>query len=496
MNKRKQRGKALVWTVIFTLLWAMMPWPLISSVTAGEKSEVPNHSVEELTDGPARHDRTWRNSDSTQTVEIQPESISGGEKSSPAWKSTDQRGARGVEEKKKHLSKAGIDTYVQEKYPDYNYLHSPELRTGHATQVGKTRSYIRFGSKLPDLDGGLLISARFKAYKYYEYPNRAVDTTIRIHSANWNPAGIHWNKQPGIGASHAGRFFPKGAADGWYDWNVTRLVKDWYDHPTRNRGLVMQAANEETDGSYRKFYSADYSDGKYAPRLELTYSPKPAPPTGTVVSNGPGSKTGYINLTWNSVPGAEGYKVLIFNGESYDSVDVGNVTRWSSKGKKLWPTASRIAAGAYNYQIRVVAYNAYGETAPSEAYRPLIPDQTPPSRPGKPVWSSGANDRFTFTWASSGVNRYRVYMGTAPGQADLVNGTEVTTNRYTHPKALDLRTTCYLYVVAVNGAGDVSPPSETGRGGGWPVWHWRPVGISPPSPFRSGKQKGRRSRAA
>lgn len=141
----------------------------------------------------------------------------------------------------------------------------PRVADGPCHSGGKDPLLYPVWIETSRLGRGLLISARFKAYKYYEYPNRAVDTTIRIHSANWNPAGIHWNKQPGIGASHAGRFFPKGAADGWYDWNVTRPVKDWYDHPTRNRGLVMQAANEETDGSYRKFYSADYSDGKYAP---------------------------------------------------------------------------------------------------------------------------------------------------------------------------------------------------------------------------------------
>ncbi|GGA45255.1 hypothetical protein GCM10007416_17960 [Kroppenstedtia guangzhouensis] len=536
MNKKKQRGKALVWMVIITLLWAMMPWHLIGSVDSRKKSEATNHPVGEYKGIPEKneelegeHSRTRRNSDLTKRVEIQPEPILDQEKRSPVRKIADQR-VTGEAEEKKYRSKAGMDTYVQEKYPDYNYHHSPELRTGYATEVGKTRSYIQFGSKLPDLDGGLLISAKFKAYKYYEYPNRAVDTTIRIHHADWNPTGIHWNKQPKIGGSYASKFFPKGAAEGWYDWNVTRLVKYWYDNPTSNHGLVMQASNEGINGSYRKFYSGDYSTGKYTPRLEVSYSPKPEPPTGTVVGNGPGSKTGYINLKWNRVPGAEGYKILIFNGKSYDIVDVGDVTRWSTKGKKLWPTASQIEAGEYklrldgsggeladdprpvyrnaneggynssNYLIRVVAYNAYGETAPSDAYRPEIPDQTPPSKPGKPVLSRGANDRFTFTWQTSTpaseVKKYRVYMGTAPGQADLVNGTEVATNHYIYPKALDSRMTYYLYVVAVNGVGNTSPPSENGTGRGWPAWHWRPVWALLPTPFRLRRMKGAGLRVA
>ncbi len=466
MNKRKQRGRVQVWTLVFIILWAMMPWPLISFVDAGEKPETPNHSVTELEKGQGRGDSTPR-------AEIESESTSNPESSPPAEKSTDERGV-GI---RQHRIQAEMDTYVQEKYPDYNYPHSPELRTGHATQVGKTRSYIQFGSELPDLEGGLLIRAKFKAYKYYEYPNHAVDTTIQIHPVGWNPADIDWNKQPEIGDSYADRDFPAGAAEGWYDWDITHLVQDWYDHPDDPAGLVMQASNEEIDGSYRKFYTGVDRDGKYTPRLELTYSPKPAPPTGTRVDNGSA-----IHLTWNRVPGAKGYKVLISKGEGYESVDVGNRTHWSAQGKKG------------DSQFRVVAYNAYGETAPSDSYRPSIPGQIPPSQPGKPVCSREIKGRFTFTWRASEVDKYRVYMGTAPGQADLANGAEVTTNQYTHPEALDPRRIYYLAVVAVNGAGDVSPPSESGRGGGWLVWHWKLLGISPPSPFQEKPIKRKKSR--
>ncbi len=73
-----------------------------------------------------------------------------------------------------------------------------------------------------------------------------------------------------------------------------------------------------------------------------------APGKPTVNKYALDSKTGYIDVSWNKVPYATGYKVLIFNGLNYEEISVGDVLTWSSRNKKLWPTESQINEGEYN----------------------------------------------------------------------------------------------------------------------------------------------------
>ncbi|MFZ3589762.1 DNRLRE domain-containing protein [Bacillus sp. DJP31] len=158
------------------------------------------------------------------------------------------------------------DSYVGEYYSGVNYGGATELRTGYAPSVNSHRSYIKFGSTLPGLEGGIITNATFKAYKYYE-PS-SVDTSVTIHRAysSWASSTVKWNNQPGFGGSYSSLNLPKGAANGWYSWDVSSLADYWYDNPNNYHGLVMQASNEDTSGSYRKFYSSDYSGGAYSPK--------------------------------------------------------------------------------------------------------------------------------------------------------------------------------------------------------------------------------------
>ena len=66
-------------------------------------------------------------------------------------------------------------------------------------------------------------------------------------------------------------------------------------------------------------------------------------------SNGTGSEAGHFNIQWDAVQGAKGYKVAIFNGYDYEYIPVGNVTSWSTKDKKIFPTQDEINAGNLSF---------------------------------------------------------------------------------------------------------------------------------------------------
>lgn len=391
-----------------------------------------------------------------------------------------------------------LDTYVMKGYPSLNYYNSPELRTGFTSSTSTTRTYMDFTQSLPNLNGGLLISANLKLYKTsngYDPINTDVYAN-RVTSA-WNYNDLTWNTQPSADATKAyGSVAADSTTAGWLALNLTSLVDQWYSG-VANYGVLVRSTSEGSLGTYRKFNSADAASSK--PVLEVTYSGLPAAPTGTAYGNGTGSGTGHVNLSWSQLPGATGYKVLIFNGKSYEEIDVGNTTSWTTKGKNLWPTATQVNSGIYTlrkdgsggefsddprpvyqksggtysdrltYWFRVKAYNAYGTTSQSSEFLPTIPDQTLPTKPGKPSVTNSHNSNFTVSWNSSsdsitGVAKYLVYIGTAAGKTDVANGVEVTTTSYKHPTALNPRIPYYVYVKAVDGNGNVSPVSDTTAG--------------------------------
>ncbi|WP_036076535.1 DUF6531 domain-containing protein [Listeria cornellensis] len=132
----------------------------------------------------------------------------------------------------------------------------------------------------------------------------------------------------------------------------------------------------------------------------------PAPPNGRAYANLEGSNSGYVQLNWEQVANAEGYKVSIFDGKKNVLFDVGNTNSWTSQGKGIWPTEAEVAGGGWtihtdgkgaelaqdpsqvyrnsggiygerkNYWFRVQAYTKTGKQAESkisDVYTPIIP---------------------------------------------------------------------------------------------------------------------------
>ncbi|WP_242731433.1 DNRLRE domain-containing protein [Bacillus altitudinis] len=86
------------------------------------------------------------------------------------------------------------------------------------------------------------------------------------------------------------------------------------------------------------------------------------------------SGRGWLNIKWNKVANATGYKVRIWNGSSYKNYSVGkDTTSISTKGKKLWPTDTQIKAGIKDLQDVSLEGNSVGKGAelpidPSKTY--------------------------------------------------------------------------------------------------------------------------------
>ncbi|WP_157109849.1 fibronectin type III domain-containing protein [Thermanaeromonas toyohensis] len=195
-------------------------------------------------------------------------------------------------------------------------------------------------------------------------------------------------------------------------------------------GTISDASSVFTDTglqpgtSYTYTLRAEYL-GEWGP-VSPAFSYRTVPPTPSAPSASTSiirwSQTvgrGRVVLTWPAVNGATGYKVWVFDGNTYRGFDVGNTTTWDSSAAKIYPdpnwlgvqpdnsissdpfnhqgagfdlqddpnllyrkTVGTAYDNAHNYWFRVSAYNESGEAPMSGACTvalPLATDQEPPS---------------------------------------------------------------------------------------------------------------------
>lgn len=162
-------------------------------------------------------------------------------------------------------------------------------------------------------------------------------------SANWSPWQVTWDNQPAstrLGSVNVGR-------GEWANLDVTNTVQAWASGTRPNYGFRL---GTNIDQNYWKKIVASENNTNY-PYLEVTYTyTQPEKPTVTTYSNGIGTGTGYMDLSWKAVPGATSYNVVISNGYNYEYFNTGSTaTTWSTKGKKIFPTATEIQNGDFEF---------------------------------------------------------------------------------------------------------------------------------------------------
>ncbi|MBC2195270.1 hypothetical protein HCB32_09270 [Listeria booriae] len=190
-----------------------------------------------------------------------------------------------------------------------------------------------------------------------------------------------------------------------------------------------------------------YYEGK---RMLRGVQDKPEKATIKTVSNGVGTGTGAMNLSWKAMTGATGYKVIIGNGYNYEYFSVGNVTSWTTKGKGIFPTKAELDKGLYRfhtdgkgtefandptqlyentfkagttwtlrgqkkYIVRILAIYTSGDGPTSDITEAVMPPETLPAKPEKSVIKTTSNGAGTGTgymdisWkAVSGAIDYKV----------------------------------------------------------------------------------------
>lgn len=335
------------------------------------------------------------------------------------------------------------DNYVTGEQPGTNhYFAGDTLKVGNDS-TGTHMAYVR--PVIPDSIKQIASNAIIQDawVNMYEYSGRNSAQTFSIRQVlggEWTSRDITYANAPTFsGMSYETKQVNGG---GWTQWNLKPEFSNWFNtlNQQPNYGFVMNG-NGGGAGDCRLFYSSD------APTNALTFSLRyyidieQPQITAKAHGNGENSGTGYVDLSWNAIPGAEAYYVGIFNGESYEYFFQGNKRSFTTKGKKLWPTQSQIDGGRYklhndgkggelpmipaftyrnvkngsydnsiNYYFRILPANSFGQ-APNPGLFPAktvkLPDTIEPNRPTaikvNPADYSNQNS-VTVSW--SGISDY------------------------------------------------------------------------------------------
>ncbi|PFZ97887.1 DNRLRE domain-containing protein [Bacillus wiedmannii] len=264
------------------------------------------------------------------------------------------------------------NAYAASAYPTVNYSGGKLWDSGQNAYTLKVGYYdgssgTNFAFVKPNvsnLKGAKIEGATFHAYTvWHYYANQPNGVWLDEVTGSWNVGGVNWNNKPNS-ANIAHADVTRGQ---WAKFNVTNTVKAWVEGTKQNNGFKLHA-NGNGQNHWKKFIAAE--NGANAPYLEVKYSyAKPNKPRVQTYSNGSGSGSGHFNLQWDAVPGATGYKVAIFNGYDYEYIPVGNVTSWTTKDKKIFPTPAEIAQGEFEFHTDGTSSGGEAPVNPGPIYK-------------------------------------------------------------------------------------------------------------------------------
>lgn len=128
------------------------------------------------------------------------------------------------------------------------------------TKIPKDTKQIKLKLYLSQLDSRNGYDAKIEVYKI---------------TSEWQEQSATWDDQPDFdnGTMYSSIVIPHSASQGWYDLDITTLVKEWQAGTSVNYGLLLYNTPEYSGGGFRIFYSSDSSDTTKRPYLSFDGTP-------------------------------------------------------------------------------------------------------------------------------------------------------------------------------------------------------------------------------
>jgi hypothetical protein len=154
------------------------------------------------------------------------------------------------------------DSYVASGSPTSNYGNLTYMVAGRVLSSSQFYSFVKFNlTGITNVKNAILF--------LYDTSSFTAIINIKRVLSTWNETGINWNNKPSVGSQIYST--KSNAGFGWFNWNVTKLVKGWINGSFANNGLQLNYTNATGTWFFSSFYTKEYGLG-YEPRLIITYN--------------------------------------------------------------------------------------------------------------------------------------------------------------------------------------------------------------------------------
>ncbi len=141
--------------------------------------------------------------------------------------------------------------------------------------------------------GAIIQGAVMELYMYDNSGSGQIDVNINKLTRSWlegtmngsgNPDGATWLRPDGTGpgwSTDGGDYDPTVEATttitsgdfSWYSWNLpSTLAQGWLDDPSSYYGILLKASDEASSSLDGIFYSTEYADTNYSPKITIYYT--------------------------------------------------------------------------------------------------------------------------------------------------------------------------------------------------------------------------------
>jgi hypothetical protein len=188
------------------------------------------------------------------------------------------------------------DATVLQGYPSRNLGRITDMWAGYDEYLepdGRiARSLIKCDiSNLPS--NATITGAKLRVYLVtsWDFPNTSRTITAYRITSNWSESSVTWNNSPGYGSAYGSRSIVSSAW-GWYEFDVTGLVRAWHNGTYTNHGIMLRGP--EVSGYNASWRGFGTRESPYKPRLVVDYVISPRVYSITPSS---GLNTGVIHIT-------------------------------------------------------------------------------------------------------------------------------------------------------------------------------------------------------